>query len=1098
MNQQNILFRISQLLSRLTEQVEILNNNGEFSINVHAENILIDILNTIYDCNLENVNYKENKIYPAIDLRDYKNRIAIQVTSTANMGKVKHTLSEYISNKLYEKFDKLHIFILTKKQTKYDQTTIDNLVNGIFSFTTDSIIDKTDLYKELNAQNNFEKIKKVCELLEQQFADSKNELDKWNIYCKGLYEYDQYISNLYKYLEIKGFSPRVNNNIVKLDIDNIYIPLKFKFDFSYNRDNGTTNFKEPSYDIITAIQKFNKMVVLGDPGSGKSTTLKYLAYKICTDRHKQDVLSSLIPIYIKASEFAEYLSKTHRSLSEFIIDNHTKYGLLFSESLENNSLIILFDGLDEVNITNSRHNVVDRLNSFVAQYPSIKIIVSSRLVGYSETRLNGSFFHFEVDKFNREQIKKFITNWYLSVSLYSDGDTTKALTEASILYNSIYKNKSVYRLASNPLLITIITLINYQGNNLPEKRVALYDIATSTFLDNWVKLRPIPQNHSFERDSLIEILAPISFYIHENYSSGLIPEKELKHQLEIEYSNAFELISKKEVKKDISNIVSFLREDAGFLFEKGLDKNGEALFGFVHLTFQEYFAAIEFKTRWEEGGFKNNFSNYIFNANWSEVVKLTASLFKMNDPSRQGRKKATQFINDIIDLEEIIPEMNKRLITICEILKDDVEIESKTFNKIVEIIFNDILAIEGTDYFNQTTFIGVNCLTSLLNSNYYQEPIMERMIESIELDSSCTLSKKLMQALMSASDISLVQNKMIDLLKSERLDIKILMFEYSTVSPIAGITLTETFKTEIVKYINSFEFEQTYSGYLPTQYTCSFEKDMESILESIELVNNSVMKGNLIDFYVFSWGLGDVNNIKVYYQRIHEKYPEINLNKIEKHIKELDKYKSIGLPKYPIISFNNISIYKRERDESLYIFTFEDIFEEVMFPFSEERLRRFFGSNTSIFLDFMSILNSAISSETKEITVSNINDLYSVIYFDEYLHWSMHLNYNSIIRYALSKLFDGDQVDDRILEWLRKKINRLFLPLKFNSTFKQQDLEEKIISSQLKIFDKLLLLRFINPDINNQELISIAINEYNQEEAGIEKDNHRRLLSKLI
>lgn len=1098
MNQQNILFRISQLLSRFTEQVEILNDNGEFSINVHAENILINILNSIYDCNLENVNYKENKIYPAIDLRDYKNRIAIQVTSTANMEKVKHTLSEYISNNLYEKFDKLLIFILSKKQTKYNQTTIDNLVNGIFPFTTDSIIDKTDIYNELNAQNNFEKIKKVCELLEQQFADNKNELDKWNIYCKGLYEYDQYITNLYKYLEIKGFSPKVNNNIVKLNIDNIYIPLKFKFDFSYNRKKETTDFKESSYDIITAIRKFNKLVVLGDPGSGKSTTLKYLAYEICTNRHTHDVLSSLIPIYIKASEFAEYLSKTHRSLSEFIIDNHTKYGLLFSKSLESNDLIILFDGLDEVNITNSRHNVVDRLNSFVAQYPSIKIVVSSRLVGYNETRLNSSFFHFEVEKFNREQIKTFIINWHVSVSLNSDGDTTKALTEASSLFNSICRNKSVYRLASNPLLITIITLINFQGNNLPEKRVALYDIATSTFLDNWVKLRPIPQNHSFERDSLIEILAPISFYIHENYSSGLIPEKELKHQLEIEYSNAFELISKKEVKKDISNIISFLREDAGFLFEKGLNKNGEALFGFVHLTFQEYFAAIEFKTRWEEGGLKNNLSNYIFNANWSEVIKLTASLFKMNDPSRQGRKRATQFINDIFNLEEIIPEMNKRLIIICEILKDDVEIESKTFNKIVDIIFYDILSKEEVDYLNQTTFIGVNCLTSLLKSNYYQEYIIERMIESIELDSSCILSKKLMEALMSASDIALVQNKMIDLLNSDRLDIKILMFEYSTVAPIADITLTETFKTEIVKYINSVEFAQTYSGYLPTQYTCCFERDMESIIESIGLVNNRVMKENLIDFYVFSWGLGDVSNIKAYYQRIQEKYPDINLNKIEKHIKELDKYKSIGLPEYPIISFNNLSIYKRDVDKSLYVFTFEDVFEEVMFPFSEEKLIRFFGSNTSIFLNFMSILNSAISSETKEITVSNINDLYSVIYFDEYLHWSTHFNYNSIIHYALSILFDVDQIDEQILEWLRKKINRLFIPLKFHSTFKLQELEEKIISSPLKIFDKLLLLYCINPDINNQELISIAINEYNHEEAGIEKDNHRHLLSRLI
>ena len=41
MNRQETLFRISQLLSRFTEQVKILNSNGEFSINIHAENILI-------------------------------------------------------------------------------------------------------------------------------------------------------------------------------------------------------------------------------------------------------------------------------------------------------------------------------------------------------------------------------------------------------------------------------------------------------------------------------------------------------------------------------------------------------------------------------------------------------------------------------------------------------------------------------------------------------------------------------------------------------------------------------------------------------------------------------------------------------------------------------------------------------------------------------------------------------------------------------------------------------------------------------------------------------------------------------------------------
>ena len=75
MNQENKLYRISQLLSRFKEQVTILNSNGEFSINIHAENILIKVLNEIYSCNLQNVNYEEGKTYPSIDLRDKTKRM---------------------------------------------------------------------------------------------------------------------------------------------------------------------------------------------------------------------------------------------------------------------------------------------------------------------------------------------------------------------------------------------------------------------------------------------------------------------------------------------------------------------------------------------------------------------------------------------------------------------------------------------------------------------------------------------------------------------------------------------------------------------------------------------------------------------------------------------------------------------------------------------------------------------------------------------------------------------------------------------------------------------------------------------------------------
>ena len=203
MNQEHRLYRISQLLSRFREQIKILNSNGEFSINTHAENILIKVLNEIYDCNLENVNYAENKIYPSIDLRDISNKTAIQVTSTGNLKKVKHTLTKFIEKGIYKDFDRLFIFIITEKQSKYDQSIIDETTNGKFKFKTEAIIDRTNIYIELNKQNDLSKINRICTLLEEQFADNKPELDKWDLYCKGLEEYDKYIKNYYNFLDIK-------------------------------------------------------------------------------------------------------------------------------------------------------------------------------------------------------------------------------------------------------------------------------------------------------------------------------------------------------------------------------------------------------------------------------------------------------------------------------------------------------------------------------------------------------------------------------------------------------------------------------------------------------------------------------------------------------------------------------------------------------------------------------------------------------------------------------------------------------------------------------------------------------------------------------
>ncbi|WP_312823189.1 SMEK domain-containing protein [Epilithonimonas sp.] len=172
MKQFEVLQSISKYLSRFKEQLKILNANGEFSINIHAENVLIKILNIVFDANFENTNYSEGKTYNTMDLRDKKQRIAIQVTATSNIKKVKETLQSFVKYNHYENFDKILILILTDRQEKYSQESFDKILESKFVFSqNDDIIDLTSLYVKINALNELTKMLAINELLESQFRD---------------------------------------------------------------------------------------------------------------------------------------------------------------------------------------------------------------------------------------------------------------------------------------------------------------------------------------------------------------------------------------------------------------------------------------------------------------------------------------------------------------------------------------------------------------------------------------------------------------------------------------------------------------------------------------------------------------------------------------------------------------------------------------------------------------------------------------------------------------------------------------------------------------------------------------------------------------
>lgn len=294
MNQQELLLLISKYFSRFKEQIQILNSNSEFSINIHAENVLINILNVIYDCEFENVNYSENKNYDSIDLRDKSNKMSIQVTATSGITKIKNTLEKYIENKHHEVYDELKVLILTGRQKKYSQDSLDTIIQNHIPFKENTdVIDFSTLYVELNKQNDLSKILAVKELLEQQFSDTQTnpgvqKLDSFKKLCQAIKPFLEENNNIFI-----NFGPNSGANSKG--------PLRRDLTLWYKSRRERIL---PNNKVISELLKVNKELI---PSKHSETIAKFQNHVFAFEKHCEDALFDYSE-YLFPQEFPELIA----------------------------------------------------------------------------------------------------------------------------------------------------------------------------------------------------------------------------------------------------------------------------------------------------------------------------------------------------------------------------------------------------------------------------------------------------------------------------------------------------------------------------------------------------------------------------------------------------------------------------------------------------------------------------------------------------------------------------------------------------------------------------------------------------------------------
>lgn len=173
MNCQAVLQRIKTLLARLQEEITITNSYGDFSINIHAENVVLRMLNIAYGWNLQNVNYIKRKNYPAIDLYDDEKKVAVQVISIGTMEKVIHTLRMLGKNGIDKKYEHL-VFYFLKDMDKRVSLNNSRITREISELATQDIhfLDNNKFYKDLSDMSDLGRLIQIQDLLEKLYLET--------------------------------------------------------------------------------------------------------------------------------------------------------------------------------------------------------------------------------------------------------------------------------------------------------------------------------------------------------------------------------------------------------------------------------------------------------------------------------------------------------------------------------------------------------------------------------------------------------------------------------------------------------------------------------------------------------------------------------------------------------------------------------------------------------------------------------------------------------------------------------------------------------------------------------------------------------------
>ncbi|PSB20945.1 NACHT domain-containing protein [Phormidesmis priestleyi ULC007] len=370
---------------------------------------------------------------------------------------------------------------------------------------------------------------------------------------------------------------------------------------------GLSQVTEKRVPGLKAVEQHRKLMVLGKPGAGKSTFLKYLAMQ-CIEGNFQ---ANRIPVFITLKDFAEiegtpdlfiYISQ--------LVELPTSDAL--REILQQGQMLVLLDGLDEVREEDTKR-VLRQILEFSDQFHLNQFVMTCRIAAKEYTFER--FTEVEVADFDPEQIAIFSQNWFRL------SDPTKA----ECFIQKLEENEPIQELASSPLLLTLLCLVFGESADFPANRSELYKEGLDILLKKWDGKRNIEREQLYKNLSLKrkeDLLSQIALTTFEQ-KDYFFKQKTLEAYISDFIRNLPNVDSDPEIlRMDSEAVLKSIEAQHGLFVERA-----KSIYSFSHLTFQEYFAAREIVAN----SAYENLVKHLTEKRWREVFLLTTSMMRNAD-----------------------------------------------------------------------------------------------------------------------------------------------------------------------------------------------------------------------------------------------------------------------------------------------------------------------------------------------------------------------------------------------------------------------------------------------------------------------------------